>query len=81
MNHLTTFIEEYDTLKCTTREQKKKVLQYNEQIDKYIYNLTNNAQSETLFDDARESYHFTYLKVWALLISIACGIFAIKKYN
>ena len=80
MNTLTTFIDSNEKLSCSNK--KNKVIGYANEVKKYIRELSDNgSQSAILLDDARESYHFTYLKIWALLISISCGIIAIKKYN
>lgn len=79
MNTLTTFIDSNEELSCSN---ENKVIGYANEVKKYIRELSDNgSQSAILLDDARESYHFTYLKIWALLISISCGIIAIKKYN
>ena len=79
MNTLTTFIDLNEQLSCSNENE---VIGYANEVKKYIRELSDNgSQSAILLDDARESYHFTYLKIWALLISISCGIIAIKKYN
>ena len=79
MNTLTTFIDLNEQLSCSNENE---VVRYANKVKTYIRELSDNgSQSAILLDDARESYHFTYLKIWALLISISCGIIAIKKYN
>ena len=83
MNTLTTFIDSNEQLSCGNDSgNEDEVIRYANKLKTYIRELSDNgSQSAILLDDVRESYHFTYLKIWALLISISCGIIAIKKYN